>query len=321
MSANHTRHLIEGIEIHTLTDGSVAFSVAPELGARVVSIIDLAAGREWLDGWSPASGRRLWHPTDPGDFATGPGAGLDECLPTVLPCEVGGRPLGDHGELWNQAVPVTFDPVGPSLRCRWLLQSLPLAFDREISLAPGRLLFTYQLENLAAGPTPFQWAWHPLFTFEPGDELRFSPSPAACFEPDGTERPWPAIRPGCNLAKADLWGVTSQCAKVFVGPLASAHVRIQSLSGARIDLEWPIKWLPHAGLWITRGGWKGLHHWAVEPTNVPLDCLSDAVRRPEFERLVWLHPGEIRTWQITLSFGADRPGGPLAKPPGSRRAR
>lgn len=94
------------------------------------------------------------------DFATGPGAGLDECLPTVLPCEVAGSPLADHGELWNQP-----------------------------------------------------------------------------------------------------------------------------------------------GVWITRGGWRGMHHWAVEPTNLPLDRLADGLLRPDLRRLVMLQPGETRTWQVTLTLG------------------
>lgn len=303
MNLTHLRHLEEGVEIHTLSAGNVSFSVAPEFGARVVSILDLATGREWLDGWSPAAARRLWRPSDPAIFSTGPGAGLDECLPTVLPCEVAGSDLADHGELWNEAVPVTIHPERQSLSCEWPLKSLPLAFRREISLVPGQLRFNYQLENLADRPTPFQWAWHPLFTFEPGDELRFSPTPANCLDPLGPELPWPAFQPGCDLSRADLTGEVSKCAKVFVGPLAMARVSIVALSGARLDLEWPVEWLPYAGLWLTRGGWNGLHHWAVEPTNVPVDGLAEAVRRTELAPWVWLAPGETRCWQVHLTLG------------------
>jgi len=302
-SFSHTRQRIGGFDIHTLGDGTAAFSVAPELGARVVSITHPGTGREWLDGWSPVSARRLARPTDPADFATGPGAGLDECLPTVLPCEVAGSPLADHGELWNQPVAVDIDPVRQSLRCRWLLQSLPLTFDREISLSPGRLRFAYQIENLAACPTPYQWAWHPLFSFEPGDELSFTPQPTSCVDPHGAVLPWPASHPGCDLSRADLRGAESRCAKVFVGPLETARVTIRSAAGAWLGLEWPVEWAPYAGIWITRGGWRGMHHWAVEPTNFPLDRLADGLLRPDLRHLVMLQPGETRKWHVTLTLG------------------
>jgi hypothetical protein len=49
-------------------------------------------------------------------------------------------------------------------------------------------------------------------------------------------------------------------------------------SGASLALEWPAELFPYAGVWITRGVWKGLHHWAIEPTNAPLDRLSDIHR-------------------------------------------
>jgi len=158
MNLHHTCRLVEGVEIHTLSNDLVAFSVAPEFGARVVSIRDLAANREWLDGWSPDAARRLWRPADPAVYATGPGAGIDECVPTVLPCTVAGSDLPDHGELWNDAVPVAIDPARGTLGCEWSLKSLPLVFRRVISLAPGRLVFAYEIENLADDPTPFQWA-------------------------------------------------------------------------------------------------------------------------------------------------------------------
>jgi hypothetical protein len=99
MSILQTKKSERGFQIHTLANDSLSLSTAPELGGRIVSIRDRISGREWLDGWSPASKRRIWHPTDPTNFETGPGAGIDECLPTVSPCKIGRRSLPDHGEL------------------------------------------------------------------------------------------------------------------------------------------------------------------------------------------------------------------------------
>lgn len=93
----------------------------------------------------PEDARRLYHPFDPADYATGPGAGIDECLPTVLPCEVEGRALPDHGELWN--TPPDFSPDG--LRCHWSLRSLPLDFTRHLRLCRDTLHLHYRIQNRA----------------------------------------------------------------------------------------------------------------------------------------------------------------------------
>ncbi len=288
--------------VHTIGNHAVSCTLAPELGARVVSLRDRVTGREWLDGWAPEASRRLWKPTDPGDYATGPGAGLDECLPTVLPCEVMGRPLGDHGELWNRPVPVHLGADGTSATTSWNLRSLPLGFMRVVSVVGNRVHFDYRLENLADVPTPFQWAWHPLFTLEAGDELRIAGEPDTCLAPGGQPLPWPEAAPGCDLARADLAGAASRCAKVFVGPLVEPGATIRTRTGAGLALTWRAEWLPYAGIWITRGGWKGLHHWAVEPTNAPVDRLSDVVDDTRLRRLVWLEAREVRQWRITASL-------------------
>ncbi len=293
---------IQGFQIHTLANESVRLAVAPELGGRVVSLQDRVSGREWLDGWQPAAKRRLWHPTDPADYVTGPGAGIDECLPTVLPCTVKRKALADHGELWNQ--PAAMDAalvLAGVLACKWTLRALPLGFERRISLHANAVYFDYQLTNLAAKPTPFQWAWHPLFTWQPGDEMSFGPSINCCQAPDGTVMAWPKPEPGRNLARAEFAAGTDQAAKVFVGPLASGAAEIKSASGARLNLEWPSAWFPYAGVWITRGAWKGLHHWAIEPTNAPVDRLSDVAPNPD-DTLCLLRPYELRRWRLVVRF-------------------
>jgi hypothetical protein len=147
MTVRHARRSVRDFTVHSLTNEAVSLAIVPELGGRLVSLRDRASGREWLDGWSPAGRRRIWHPTDPSDFATGPGAGIDECLPTVLPCRVGGRDLPDHGELWNR--PPVFDPSAAAngeFLCEWALRSLPLGFRRRITLEGRRVRFDYRIE-------------------------------------------------------------------------------------------------------------------------------------------------------------------------------
>lgn len=298
MPLRHTQQKVGDFSIHTLVNADLSISIAPELGGRVVSLKDRISGREWLDGWAPACKRRLWQPTDPANYETGPGAGLDECLPTVLPCKLGRKSLPDHGELWNQSPEFEADARG-IFSCRWTIRSLPLAFERRISLVRNTLNFDYQLENLADSPTPFLWAWHPLFTWKRGDEIRFPASEKSCLTPGGEVLPWPAAQPGSDLSRAKFPKGSTPAAKVFLGPLATGTAEIRAKNGARLALTWPSNYFPYAGIWITRGFWKGLHHWAIEPTNAPVDRLSEIqeLEAPSPSRLM---PREIRKWTLSV---------------------
>jgi galactose mutarotase-like enzyme len=298
MPVRHSRKTVGGFEIHTLSNDAVSLSIAPALGGRIVSLKDRVSRREWLDGWAPANKRRLWQPTDPADFETGPGAGIDECLPTVLPCKIGRKPLPDHGELWNQVPEFAVDPkIGVS--CRWILKSLPLAFERRISLTENTVHFDYRLENRADAPTPFLWAWHPLFSWKRGDQIVSTEK--SCLSPGGDERlPWP----GNDLSRAYFPKGATPAAKVFLGPLSKGRAAIHAANGARLALSWPSSIFPYAGIWITRGFWKGLHHWAIEPTNAPVDRLSD-IHEPSAISL--LAPREVREWTLVIKLTRETP--------------
>lgn len=294
MSIRHSRTRIREFIVHTLANDALSISIVPELGGRIVSLKHRPSRREWLDGWSPAGKRRIWRPTDPADYETGPGAGLDECLPTVLPCRLGAARLGDHGELWNQ-VPAFDETLAKEgvLACQWALKSLPLAFERRISIHGDEVCFQYRIGNRANSRTPFLWAWHPLFTWEPGDQILTSEK--SCFAPDGERSAWPHIHPGTDLSRAEFSADTTPAAKVFLGPFSVGHAAIKAQNGATLTLKWPAEFFPYAGIWITRGFWKGLHHWAIEPTNAPVDRLSD-IKEPSAAFM--LAPREIREWEL-----------------------
>ena len=297
MGVRNTRKTVGDFVIHTLANDAIALSIAPELGGRIVSLRDRVSRREWLDGWAPASKRRIWHPSDPANYETGPGAGIDECLPTVLACKVGRKSLPDHGDLWNQSPEFDVDPKG-GFSCRWNLKSLPLIFARRISLGKGEVRFDYRIENQADRPTPFLWAWHPLFSWKPGDQIRTREK--TCLSPGGGEvLPWP----GNDLSRAYFPPGTTPAAKVFLGPLSKGRAEIQASNGASLSLAWPSALFPYAGIWITRGFWKGLHHWAIEPTNAPVDRLSD-IREPS--PLSLLEPREVREWTLRVTLSSKR---------------
>lgn len=298
----HSKRLVQGFAVHTLASPGLSIAMVPELGGRIVSLRDRDSGREWLDGWAPASKRRIWQPADPLDFASGPGAGIDECLPTVLPCRLGRKPLPDHGELWNR--PAEFEVAdATTFTCRWRLKSLPLAFERRISLDGRRVRLDYRLENLGTGATPFLWAWHPLFSWKAGDRIQAPAEVRTCMNVGGSETmDWPQPEIGTDLSRAIFAPGATPAAKVFLGPLSQGRMEIHSKRGDHLTLDWPSRLFPFAGIWITRGFWKGLHHWAIEPTNAPVDCLSE-VQPPSTTSL--LAPGEVREWALVISVQSE----------------
>lgn len=298
MPIRHSCSSFKDFIVHTLANDVLSISIVPELGGRLVSLKHLATGREWLDGWSPSNKRRIWRPAVPSNYETGPGAGLDECLPTVLPCTIGSVQLGDHGELWNQ-VPAFDENRAKSgvFACRWALRSLPLAFERQISIHGGEVRFQYRIGNCADRETPFLWAWHPLFTWEPGDQILTSEK--SCYAAQGERPAWPHIQPGTDLSRAKFPADATPAAKVFLGPLSKGCAAITTVNGTTLTLDWPAELFPYAGIWITRGFWKGLHHWAIEPTNAPVDRLSDI---HETSRFSLLAPNEVREWTLTVKL-------------------
>ena len=86
---------------YVMRSPSVEVVVVPELGGRIVRIGNIKTGREWL--WHPPGKLNLFRNNLGDDFSRSPLAGLDECLPTIEPCQWRGRQIPDHGEVWSAA--------------------------------------------------------------------------------------------------------------------------------------------------------------------------------------------------------------------------
>lgn len=302
MPARHTLRRVDGHEVHTLANAKVSVSLVPRYGARVVSLKDLASGREWLDGWTPRSARRLHPPRVDGDFMTSPLAGLDECIPTIGRCRVAGRDLPDHGETWDTPAPV--DPEAAArgeLVSAWKLRSVPVDFTRRITLAGAAVRFAYSATNRTSRPVPFLWAWHGLLSLRRGDRLELPPQVRKIVTRNGVPRPWPRAFPGCDLSTGDLAASGRGNFKGFLGPLAVGAATVRDARDRSLTLRWPASVHPYIGLYINRGLTRGLHQWAIEATNVRGDVLEKAL--PDKSPLHWLAPRETRGWTLTARIG------------------
>lgn len=271
-----------------LNNGEVELAVVPELGSKIISLKNLRTGREWL--WHPEDNLKLFRNQPRDDFSASPLVGTDECLPTILPCRWRGRELPDHGEVWNQPWQVDDDAWrNGSLATSIQLNLSPLAFRRTIELHGSEVQFAYQLTNSGTTTESFVWAIHPLLRLTAGDELEL---------PESTR----ALLNGETWTDAVASAIPEKnCAKAFARPVSEGWAAIRNeAQGDRLEFAWDPSENNTLGLWLTRGGWHGHHHFAIEPTNANDDSLAVAAGRQ--------HCGTVAgngtiAWQLTLRIG------------------
>jgi len=280
----HVRHE-HGFEIYVLCNEKVEVAVVPELGARIISLKNLKTGREWM--WHPPGGLKLFRNRLGDDFSQSPLVGVDECLPTIAPCLWQGRKLPDHGELWNASWGVNDDAWrNGALNTSMTLPISPFDFERTIDLQDNEVCLSYRLSNRSAVEEQFLWAMHPLLALCPGDRLVLPASTRALLH----GKAW--------VEDLDLSIPEGHCSKLFAWPLSEGFTAIRNRNtGERLDMQWSPVENNALGLWLTRGGWHGYHHFAIEPANADTDDLTTAAARNRCRNVA---PGGSATWQVRL---------------------
>ena len=303
----------QGFDICELGNDRVALRVAPELGARVFSLVDLRTAREWM--WHPPGELKLFRNHFGDSFLDSTLTGLDECLPSLSACEWKGRQIPDHGEVW--ALPWKLDEtalVAGEIVTEVETPLSPFKFMRRISLHENVVTLSYYLTNAGSGPEEFIWTIHPLLTLEeddrmelPGEVSEFringgSSAPELSF---GTTWKYPAPFENFRLDRLQLGANIDACVKGFTHPLSAGIVTAaiaNDRTGDRLEFRWDTSENNTLGIWLTRGGLKGWHHVALEPTNGAPDSLAQACT--EWKRHGVLAPGESKRWSLRLIVGA-----------------
>lgn len=280
------RELRDGFEVFILRNAAVELALVPTLGAKVISLKNRRSGREWL--WHPATGLKLFANEPGDDFSRSTLVGWDECLPTIAPCAWRERALPDHGEAW--ARPWQLDPVAweaGTLKTSVQLPVSGLDFCRTLSLDGGRVKAEYRLENPTANAQEFVWAAHPLLAIQEGDRLELT---------DETRQ---HLKGEAWLESLGFPVGSAQCAKVYAGPLRQGRAGIcNPRTGDRLTFEWNPAECDTLGLWLTRGGWNGHHHLALEPAIGAADSL--AVAASQSKRCGLLPPHSTKIWRVQL---------------------
>lgn len=269
------------IQLIRLASDALEVTVAPELGAKVVSLKGLKSGREWM--WHPEPTLRLFR-NKPGDaFENGTIVGWDECIPTVDPCRWKNRDLPDHGEIWSVPWHVE-SKTATTLATAVDFPVSPFRMRRSLTVRGAELTADYELTNIGREPETYIWAMHPLFGVRDGDRIELRPEARKHVQPSD----W--------LDSMDVSAFDPAYVKTFTGPLTEGYAAIvNDRTGARLALRWDARQIGTLGLWLTRGGWHGHHHLALEPTNGPSNALNEGICRDA------LAPGATRRWSVTMT--------------------
>ena len=305
-----------GFTIYGLRTSSTEIRVAAGLGAKIISLKNLETGREWM--WRPPGPFRLFRNKLGDPFERSTLVGADECLPTIAPCKWEGRDLPDHGEVWS--VPWAVDRYAwdqGRIKTTVTTPVSPFVFERTVRLEENEVRLDYRLRNVSQKPEPFLWAFHPLLEMVEGDRIalpedvrsvRVESADGLQSMPHGSPMPWPEPLPGVNLSWLDLGPHGPACAKLFVeSPSVACAAIVNSHTGDSLVLRIDVRQNPALGIWITRGGWYGYEHAALEPTNAASDSLAEVAAKAT-SALVLPPEGE-RAWTIRLCLDLLRPAG------------
>jgi galactose mutarotase-like enzyme len=310
-STSLQHHMIDGFAAITLRNSAVTVTLVPALGARIVSLRSVAGTQEWL--WRPMDGRGLFACAENTSFEDSPLVGIDECLPSVLPCIMDGRSISDHGEVWNQAWQCEIETrVSHAITTTVALRSLPLIFVRRLSLAGNTIRLDYTLTNTSSRSLCYLWAMHPLFVLEQNDEIELDgESEVAVTATQGSMLassdigPWPSPRPGVRFDRAELGFLTerqkgnSYCKAFLSTARASSIALINRKRGERLTLTVDPKELSTWGYWVSRGAWHGHTHIALEPSNAAANSLAALTPGPSAHTLT---PKEVRSWTVIVKL-------------------
>lgn len=272
----------------TLVNDHVRLTLAPEYGARVTGLTDLATGRQWLveGGFTSDVG-------EDAVYGAAAARGWDECFPTVGVCDHpdwGG--LRDHGTLWGrpwEVVAVRLDRIETCFSDR------EFAFTRALSLSANTVTANYVVINLGDSALPYLWSQHCLLATTPDDTIALAGQGKMIA--GGTDYDWPA-HPLRNLTQ--VGPVTEGFAlKSYAATSGAAFAEIMNPNGG-IRFDWAD--VPSFGLWLSYGGWPeaaGVHQVALEPTTATADDLALAEALGQARVLA---PQDTHRWQVKISL-------------------
>jgi hypothetical protein len=296
----------------------IQITILPEVGAKVVSLLDIDLHREWLTvATTPV--RRLDTLTE--EWQEYDRSGWDECFPSIAAgyypiAPWAGTPLRDHGELWHR--PWTWDASNGGVATRIHGLRFPYEFTRHLRLNGRKLELTYTVRNLSELPFLCMWSMHPLFDAHPGMKILLASGCQmvvdSALEDHGQARYrerllWPWLsdsRAGSEDLSVLRAPPEGHALKLFSEAHEVARCALcDGVTGAWLGFEIDPQTVPHCGIWLNEGHWpagnESLFHVALEPTTGFSDNLAVAASLGSGLSI----PGHgVREWRLSMVFGS-----------------
>lgn len=293
------------MDVVVIENEAMRVGVMPHYGARVVSLVDKASGREWMVQGQPSN-----NIGEGAVYAAAEAVGWDECFPTVAPWDATGtvwnRRLRDHGDLWGRPWAVGAQSASA---VTMVYSDATYRFARTLSLDACVLTAAYEVDNFSDRDMPYLWALHGLLAVTPSDRIIIEGIDTVAATYLNFDRPLPAQQ----ISWPDTGGTlpfpldrVQSAGRGFAGKFYSrAPSRRASVGreGAFLTLAWDAGLA--LGIWLNYGGWPstgGPHHLALEPTSGTADHLGEAIAGGE---VVPIPAGGRGRWSVTLTTGGE----------------
>jgi galactose mutarotase-like enzyme len=287
------------------------------MGAKIVSIYDKQATREWL---VPPPEGRAFQPVEYGSvFIKQDMSGWDEMMPTIDESEYPiagayqGAHLPDHGEVW--ALPWTITDVQQdALSLAVDGKALPYHFVRMIRVLDDHTMrFEYAVSNTGNGPIIVLWTAHPQFMVDTDTRIVLPANVKTVrnilnhemWGEVGALHDWPNATTvqGEAFALDRVRGKDAHSYRKFYlppdQPAAWAGL-IQETSGQWLRLSWDTATVPYLGLWYDEGYVSPIATMAFEPSTGYYDRLP---RAWENQRVTQLQPQQAFAWHLDIEIG------------------
>jgi galactose mutarotase-like enzyme len=295
---------------------SLRLITVPGMGAKIVSLFDKRANREWL---LPPINRRFEPAAYGASFVDQDMSGWDEMFPTINACaypvegSYHGSLLPDHGEVWAlswQADESADDRVCLSTEGH----ALPYRLTRTVqALSDSKLRLAFQAINTGLEPFMALWAAHPQFIVNEDTRIVLPSSvhsvvnvlPTEQWGEAGLEYDWPTAQARTGQQTAlDRVGSAElrKCRKFYLAPDSSVSWAglQQGEAGDWLRLSWDVSTVPYLGVWVDEGTYNAAPTVALEPSTGFYDSLSLAW---ENNRLMQLLPNAPYQWHLDIEMG------------------
>ncbi|GGE01433.1 DUF4432 family protein [Paenibacillus nasutitermitis] len=294
-----------------LENDHLRLAFIPQLGSKMISLMNKRTKREWLD--RPA-GREFRKPDYGSLWGDWDRCGWDEMFPSIDSCAYpegpwAGIEVPDHGELWP--LPWEHEVVDDMTLLfsvhgvRW-----PYQLQKRVRLENNRIRFFYKLINLSPYPLPYIWAPHPIIAAKPTLKVKFPLSVEKAFVSissndwlgnRGSELSWPQACLSDQEVKLDQMPDAGAYYKIYsADPVTEGWCSIEDeATGESFTFTYNAESLPYLGLWVNARGWGGEYHLALEPSSGHLDHLGEARRQGKCSTI---QPYAVQRWALVCTI-------------------